>query len=176
VPRDDDALFIELWSQGLPGGDIAARLGIPRGTVKSRARRLQLEGKIEPRARGGRPSTVARIDVSAPATPAIPAIPAPPAVTFVAVPEIQEILSIIKDLQARVDSLEQPRVPPAPPAMPVPPAPPAPERSHVRQWTLRLSNSLIEHMKAVAYERRIPPSQLVEELLWAALRGNDRSP
>jgi hypothetical protein len=97
-------------------------------------------------------------------------------VTFVAVPEIQEILSIIKDLQARVDSLEQPRVPPAPPAMPVPPAPPAAERSHVRQWTLRLSNSLIEHMKAVAYERRIPPSQLVEELLWAALRGNDRSP
>jgi hypothetical protein len=40
---------------------------------------------------------------------------------------------------------------------------------------VRLSKALIEHLKAVGYyERRIPPSQLVEELLWKAL--TDRLP
>jgi hypothetical protein len=83
--------------------------------------------------------------------------PAPPAVTFVAVPEIQEILNIVKDLQARVGSLEQARVPPALPAPPASPAPPAAEWKEIQQWTVRLSKALIAHLKAVAYERRIPP-------------------
>jgi hypothetical protein len=34
---------------------------------------------------------------------------------------------------------------------------------------VRLSKALIEDIKAVAYERRLPPSQLVEELVWKAL-------
>jgi hypothetical protein len=69
-------------------------------------------------------------------------------------------------------------VAPAPPAPPVPttppviPAPPASERKDVQQWTVRLSKALIEHLKAVAYERRIAPSQLLEELVWHAI--NDR--
>lgn len=98
-----------------------------------------------------------------------------PAMTFVAVPEIQELLSLVKDLHVRVGALEQTRVPtalPAPPATPVTPAPPAPpaaERKDIQQWAVRLSKALIEHLKAVGYERRIPPSQLVEELLWKAL-------
>jgi hypothetical protein len=45
------------------------------------------------------------------------------------------------------------------------PAPPAAERKDIQQWTVRLSKALIEHLKAVAYERRIPQSQLVEELV-----------
>ena len=52
------------------------------------------------------------------------------------------------------------------------PAPPAAERKDVQQWTVRLSKALIEYLKAVAYERRIPPSQLLEELVWHAI--NDR--
>jgi hypothetical protein len=32
-----------------------------------------------------------------------------------------------------------------------------------------VSKALIEHLKAVAYEWLIPPSQLVEELVWKAL-------
>jgi len=39
---------------------------------------------------------------------------------------------------------------------------------------VRLSKALIAHLKAVAYERRIHPSQLLEELAWQAL--NDQSP
>lgn len=89
--------------------------------------------------------------------------------TFVAVPEIQEILSIVKALQTRVASLEQTRVLPALPAPPAAPAPPEAERKDIQQWTVRLSKALIDHLKAVGYERRIPPSQLVEELLWQAL-------
>jgi hypothetical protein len=92
--------------------------------------------------------------------------PAPPALPFVAVPEIQEMLSLMKDLHARVGALEQTRVPPA---LPAPPAPPAAERKDIQQWTVRLSKALIEHLKAVAYEGHMPPSQLVEELLWKAL-------
>ena len=92
--------------------------------------------------------------------------------TFVAVPEIQDMLSLMKDLHARVIALEQMRVPPALPAPPAAPAPPVAERKEIQQWTVRLSKALIEHLKAVAYERRIPPSQLVEELVWHAL--NDR--
>jgi transposase len=52
---------------------------------------------------------------------------------------------------------------------PAPPATPAVDRKDIQQWTVRLSKALIEHLKTVAYERRIPPSQLVEELVWKAL-------
>jgi len=45
-------------------------------------------------------------------------------------------------------------------------APPAPTRQNVQQWTLRLSKALIEHVKRVAHERRLNPSELVEEWLW----------
>jgi hypothetical protein len=58
---------------------------------------------------------------------------------------------------------------PATPVTPAPPAPPAAERKDIQQWTVCLSKALIEHLKAVGYERRIPPSQLVEEFLWKAL-------
>jgi hypothetical protein len=92
-------------------------------------------------------------------------------VTFVAVPDMQELLSLVKDLHARVGALEQTRALPAPPTTP---APPAADRKDIQQWTVRLSKALIEHLKAVAYERRMPPSQLVEELVWTAL--NNQSP
>jgi hypothetical protein len=49
----DEATFITLWEQGLESANIAQRLGISRGTVQSRAHRLQQQGKIQPRPRGG---------------------------------------------------------------------------------------------------------------------------
>jgi DNA-binding transcriptional MocR family regulator len=181
--RDWQPEFIALWQQGLEIREIAQRLGLPYGTVQSRAHRLQHQGKIQPRGRGGaypRQRALAR-QASAPAPqvpPTSPAPPAPPAVTFVAVPEIQEMLSILRDLQARVGELEQTRVTPAlpapqappaspmTPAAPVVPAPPTPERKEIQQWTIRLSKALIAHLKAVAYERRMHPSELVEDWLW----------
>jgi hypothetical protein len=184
----DEARFIELWQQGVDSATIGQQLGIPRGTVGSRAATLVRQGKISPRPRGGaypKQKALARLSPDGtpapPATPTAPAPPAPqvapatPAVTFVAVPEIQEILSIVKELQTRVASLEQTRVPPALPATPAPPAAPAAERKDIQQWTVRLSKALIDHLKAVAYERHMPPSQLVEELVWKALTDHQPS-
>jgi DNA-binding IclR family transcriptional regulator len=70
--------FIDLWNQGLEITEIAQRLGIPDGTVKSRAYRLQHQGKIPTRGRGGaypRQKALAR-QAPAPTTPPVP--PAPP--------------------------------------------------------------------------------------------------
>jgi hypothetical protein len=139
--RDWESAFSELWTQGLEITEIAQRLDIPKGTVQSRAHRLQQQGKIQPRGRGGaypRQKALARqapaptappVPPTPPASP-VPATPTVPAVTFVAVPEIQEMLSILRDLQTRVGELEQTRVPPALPAPQVPPAPQAPPVGH----------------------------------------------
>jgi transposase len=48
-----EAEFIALWNQGLEITAMAARLGIPKGTVQSRAHRLQQRGLIQPRPKGG---------------------------------------------------------------------------------------------------------------------------
>jgi DNA-binding transcriptional MocR family regulator len=167
----DEAHFITLWQQGASYRELAAALGCPLGTVASRSAALVAQGKIQPRPRGGayasrRAKARPESSPATPAPPTPPATPAAPAVTFVAVPEMQELLSLVKDLHARVGVSEQTRVPPALPAAPSTPAPPAAERQDIQQWTVRLSKVLIEHLKAVAYERRIPPSQLVEEWLW----------
>jgi DNA-binding transcriptional MocR family regulator len=182
----EEARFIALWTAGTETAAMAQALGIPRGTVGSRAYALQRQGKIQPRPKGGNypMQRRQRRQEDTPTTPtspvpkvvhAPPMTPAHPAMTFVAVPEIQEMLILMQDLHARVVSLEQTRVPPALPAHTTTtaphttPAPPAIERKDIQQWTVRLSKALVDHLKAVAYERRIPPSQLVEELVWTAL-------
>jgi DNA-binding transcriptional MocR family regulator len=119
VTPEEEATFITLWQQQASYQQLAAALGIPAGTVSSRAATLQRQGKITPRPRGG------------------------------AYPRQRG--------QAKHDDT------PAPPATP---APLAPERKEIQQWTVLLSKALIEHIKAVAYERRIPPSQLLEEWCW----------
>jgi DNA-binding transcriptional MocR family regulator len=50
----DEATFIALWQQGLSHEALAQQLGIPVGTVKSRAHRLQQQGLIQARPRRGR--------------------------------------------------------------------------------------------------------------------------
>jgi hypothetical protein len=50
---DEEAQFIALWQAGATQAQIAEALGIPHGTVKSRAHTLQQQGKIQPRPRGG---------------------------------------------------------------------------------------------------------------------------
>lgn len=49
----DEARFIALWTAGRTSAAIAQTLGIPRGTVSTRARRLVAQGKIQARPRGG---------------------------------------------------------------------------------------------------------------------------
>jgi DNA-directed RNA polymerase specialized sigma24 family protein len=49
----DEALFITLWQQGAGQQELAQRLGVPLGTIKSRASALARQGKIQPRPKGG---------------------------------------------------------------------------------------------------------------------------
>ena len=49
----DEDRFIALWQQGLSQGAMAQQLGIPVGTVKSRAHTLAHAGKLTPRPRAG---------------------------------------------------------------------------------------------------------------------------
>jgi hypothetical protein len=131
----DWAAYDQMKAQGLSDRAIARRLGIPWGSWMWYKKR-----------RGGQ-------SPAPPTTPATPAIP------------VVEILSMINELRERVASLEQRRVVPTPPTPPVGPVPPAAERKDIQQWTIRLSKSLIDYLKDLAYERRIPPSQLIEEWL-----------
>ena len=48
-----EAHFVELWTAGVETAEIARRLGIPKGTVSSRASALVRQGKIQSRPRGG---------------------------------------------------------------------------------------------------------------------------
>ena len=49
----EEARFIALWNTGTATAAIAQQLGIPVGTVSSRAYSLVRQGKIQPRPKGG---------------------------------------------------------------------------------------------------------------------------
>ena len=49
----EEQAFIALWQQGLSHDAMAQQLGIPIGTVKSRAHTRAHAGKLTPRPRGG---------------------------------------------------------------------------------------------------------------------------
>jgi predicted ArsR family transcriptional regulator len=49
MARAWEADFIRLWEAGATQAQIAQALGIPHGTVKSRAHRLQQQGTIQTR-------------------------------------------------------------------------------------------------------------------------------
>ena len=124
----DEATFIALWSQGLSQDAIAQRLGIPIGTVKSRAHTLAHAGKLTPRPRGGaypRQKALARLEA--------------------------------EETPARA------------------PAPATPPRADIKQWTVRLSQALIEAVKAQATTEGKEPRHLVEEVLWQALSDHRAS-
>jgi DNA-binding IclR family transcriptional regulator len=53
MAQDWEPEFIRLWNAGTETAEIARQLGIPQGTVSSRANALQKRGLIQPRPRGG---------------------------------------------------------------------------------------------------------------------------
>jgi hypothetical protein len=176
----DEAAFIALWTEGLTCPAIAQRLDIPPGTARSRAYTLQQQGKIAARPKGGRRVPARQEGTPAPA-PAPPPVDAAlptreaPAITMVAVPELRELIHRFSGLEARVAALEDgtrgaPRDPPAPASSPAGTRTPG----TIKQWTVRLSQPLIDAVKAHAATIGKEPSHVVEELLWKAL--TDQSP
>jgi transposase len=49
----DETTFIALWQQGASQQALAARFGVPMGTIKSWASVLARQGKIQARLKGG---------------------------------------------------------------------------------------------------------------------------
>ncbi len=191
-----EATFIQLWQQGASQQAIAARLGVPVGTVKSRASALARQGKIEPRPRGGaypRQNALARrgdhAEVSAdtrcdtrrvPAdTPSLQYLPPSQGEMLPLLHDIlQELRQLTGGLAARVSadtpqvSHDTPRVSAGVSARTPLPA----ERGKSVRWNLHLSERLREQVKALAATRGLQDSQMVEELLWLALSMVEASP
>jgi hypothetical protein len=177
----DEARFLALYQQGATYRAIAQALGCALGTVAAWADALAADGKLTKRPHGGRQA--GRRALTRPEDPPAPAparAPAPasvptreaPAITMVAVPELRELISRFSTLEARVAALEDgtragTRTLPAPASHPHPRTP-----GNVEQWTVRLSKTLIERIKAEAVAAEKPPSHVLEELAWRAL--NDR--
>jgi DNA-directed RNA polymerase specialized sigma24 family protein len=53
TPAEQQAKFIAPWTEGLEITALAQRLGIPKGTVQSRAHHLQQRMLTQPRPQGG---------------------------------------------------------------------------------------------------------------------------
>ena len=173
----DEATFIALWQQGASYREIAQALDCPLGTVASRSAALAAQGKIQPRPRGAPP------DAPRPGRRTHPRRhprrhPRPHPRTRRSPPARPPRSPSGGARSARIDPHRQglsgaggsprsghPRRHPPPPAPAIPPA--SHPRADVKQWTVRLSQSLIEAVKAQATEGK-EPSHVVEELLWKA--------
>jgi hypothetical protein len=175
--------FIELWQRGLDTAEIAHQLGIPRGTVGSRAKRLVEQGKIEPRPRGGaypRQKALARQEGS-PAPVQKPVQPTDTgAVQGVDTGAVQpfdtgaaqrldrledEVQGLRQLMQAVIDRLDHP---PVQTPVQITTLPPYPKGKAVR-WNLWILEPIRDEIARLAAEREMSPSQLVQELLWKAL-------
>jgi hypothetical protein len=133
---EDEAHFITLWQQGMDTAAIAAALGIPAGTARSRAYTLQQQGRssLAPgEARGltvrGRHDRRADQDQCRASTPEQCTVQTP--VQIMALPSY-------------------------------------PKGKAVR-WNLWILDAIRDDIAALAAQRGVSPSQLVQELLWKAL-------
>jgi hypothetical protein len=177
----DEAHFIALWSQGLSQDVIAQQLGIPVGTVKSRAHTLAHQGKIQPRPRGrararpeGAPTPVQR-PVQTADTGAVPSVDTGAVQRFdtgavqAISAEVDQLKGEVHGLrlivQAVVDRLDHP---PVQTPVQITALPPYPKGKAVR-WNLWILDVMRDELATWAAERGVSPSQLVQELLWHAL-------
>jgi hypothetical protein len=175
----DEATFIALWTEGLTAAAIAQRLGIPVGTVKSRAHTLAHAGKLTPRPRGGAyprqqaqgrepsPPPVQPSDtgaVSSVDTGAVHRLDTGPVQRLDRLED--EVQSLRQLVQALVDRLDHPPVQTPVQITALPPIPP----SKATRWNLWLPALFQEEITRLAAERGISPSQLVKEWLWEKLQ------
>jgi hypothetical protein len=183
--------FIRFWTQGLETAEIARRLGIPPGTVSSRAHVLQLQGKIQPRPRGGAHSRrVVQARQAGSSTPPVQQ----PVQTFDTgavhsadtgavqsfdtgpvqrLDRLEEEVQGLRHLvQSVIDRLDHP---PVQTPVQITALPPYPQGKAVR-WNLWILDAIRDELATWAAEREVSPSQLVQELLWKALTDHRASP
>jgi Homeodomain-like domain len=179
---EEQARFIQLWQEGASVAAIAQALGCPEGTVKSRAHTLAHQGKIQARPRGGAyphqkaqgrvhsPSPVQR-SVQTTDTGAVHSADIGAVQPFDTGPvqrlnqlevEVQGLRSLIQSVLDRLDH------PPVQTPVQITALPPYPKGKAVR-WNLWILDAIRDDLAALATERGVSPSQLVQELLWKAL-------
>jgi len=178
----EEATFITLWWAGTEQAEIGRQLGIPRGTVSSRAMGLVRQGKIQPRPKGGayprskaqgrdhssssvqRPvQTFDTGAVHSADTGAVEAFDTGPVQRLDRLED--EVLGLRHLMQSVIDRLDHP---PVQTPVQITALPPYPKGKAVR-WNLWIVDAIRDELAALATERGISPSQLVQELLWKAL-------
>jgi hypothetical protein len=183
--------FIRLWERGATHPQLAQALGCPVGTVKSRAHRLQQQGKIQARPRGGlvpvqppgQPTdtgAVHSVDTDAEQhidTGAVQSVDigAEHRLDTAAVQrldrleaEVQGLTVLVKSL---VDRLEHPAGPTPVQRSALPPYP----KSKAVRWNLWILETIRAEIASLAAERELSPSQLMQEVLWQWLTERRRS-
>jgi hypothetical protein len=195
--------FIQLWEAGATQAQIAAALGVPLGTVKSRAHALAAQGKLQPRPRGGaypsqqakahppgqRPvqKAVQTTDIGAERSADTDAeqktdtgavssvdIGAGQGLDTGAVQRLDQLEVEVQGLTTLVKSLAE-RMPATPGPTPVQRTtlPSYPKGKAVR-WNLWILDAIRDEIASLAAARDMAPSQLVQELLWKALSERHR--
>jgi hypothetical protein len=176
----DEAEFIALWQQGLSQDAIAQHLGIPVGTVKSRAHTLAHQGKLQARPRGGAyPSRRAQARQDDPPPPVQRPVQSNDtgAVQGFDTGPVQRLNSLEQEvqglrllMQSVIDRLDHP---PVQTPVQITALPPYPQGKAVR-WNLWILDAIKDQISARAAERHLSSSELVQEYLWKALP--DQSP
>lgn len=167
----EEARFIALWQEGLTCPAIAHHLDIPPGTARSRAYTLQQQGKIPPRPRGGRRVPARQEDTPPPVQRPVQTLDtgAVHSADTGAVQRLErledEVLGLRRLMQSVIDRLDHP---PVQTPVQITALPPYPQGKAVR-WNLWILDAIRDDLTALAAERGISPSQLVQELLWKAL-------
>jgi hypothetical protein len=182
----EEARFIALWNAGTTTAAMAQQLGIPRGTVSSRAYTLVRQGKIQARPKGGnyprqqRQAALARVSSDTPTVQYLP--PNSGELSPLLLDILQELRHLTGALADRV-STDTPGVPHDTPRVSkgvsagVSTRTPLPtERGKSVRWNLHLSERLRDQIKVMAAMRGLQDSQMVEELLWLALSIVETSP
>jgi hypothetical protein len=186
----DEALFIDLWNAGTATAAIAQQLGIPRGTVGSRAHALAKQGKIQARPKGGayphQRHQAAMAPVQTPVqssaemhgaqTVQSSAVHAPmhraETVQNSAESPISATLAEeLGRLWAAIDALRQDVHRPVHETVQSLPEPlfEDPADNTTERWNLYLKRGLRRQVEALAQARGIAPSRVVQEMLWKAL-------
>jgi Winged helix-turn-helix DNA-binding len=171
----DEATFITLWQQGASQQELAQRLGVPVGTIKSRASALARQGKIQARPKGGAyPHQRHQAAMGPVQTPVQMTAPVQGSVDTGAVQMLgadveqlkTEVSGLRQLMQAVIDRLDHP---PVQTPVQITALPPYPKGKAVR-WNLWILDAIRDELATLAAERGVSPSQLVQELLWKELR------
>lgn len=191
----EEAEFIRWWQEGLSLKDIAARLGIPPGTVSSRAAALRRQGvALDKRPQGGAyPSLRAKARLEDPLAPVqssadmhgaqsvqssavhVPlhgAMPvqnsAEPPIPAALAEELGRLWAAIDALRQEIHRAVHDTVHETVQSLPEPLFD-DPADNTAERWNLYLKRGLRVRIEAMAQARGIAPSRVVQEILWQAL-------